>query len=883
MKPSPFSLFLCRAGMLAALAILGSSTAMSATWYWDTDPVTTGAQQTSGTWTNGAATWWDTTATVPWNNDASPGNIAHFGTSGGAGISAADELSRTVTVSGTVNAAGLIFNTSTSGYGYILREGNIVLADASTIDVLGLNSSNNTERRHQIFSSIAGANINITRSSNTGPNLAMLQLRGSNTWSGTLSLSSSSSGLFVEAYNGSALNSLSSVSIGTNSLMVLASTDAFTTNFSVTGTGPDNRGSIRFDASGSISGTVTLTGDSAIGAIASGTTGTISGSIGESGGARVLSVNVGNNGGAITLSGANTHTGGTILNAGTLNINNAAALGTGTFTITAGTINNNSNASIVLSTNNTQVWNGNFAFSGTNSLNLGTGAVSLGTTAGTTRNVAVNGNTLNVGGVISNGTTVNSLTKTGGGVLTFSGTAANAYTGLTTVTNGALNLAKTAAVNSIVGDLLISGGRLQFTNNNQIADTSAVSVTSGRFNASDSTNLNTGLSSLSETIGSLAVSGSGTVNLNGGSNFVVNGAASFTGGTGALFFMGSGGIFSAQSLTVADMSRTTSSDVSVASNTNAFVTYGNSTVQSAVRVGTGGLTLSGVTSLNHVLLRGGNNGSKVSLDGNVTTTGTFASAILRDTVGGPGGNTIIELAGTQTGAVSRTFNIGGGGADLTVGANVGLVNGLPSATASLIKTGAGTLTLNGTNTYTGSTTVNGGKLQLGGGINSSTQIAVNGGTLELLASNVIANNAALSLNNGTLITGAPTETLGTLAVAGTSQIDLVAAGNAVFFASSASLSPQWTGTLAVLNWAAQAFGGTGNNQLFVGTDATGLDATAQVSKISFVNPTIDGVVQTGTYGAMILSTGEIVAIPETSSALLALLGSSLIIGRRRRK
>lgn len=882
MKPSPLSLFLRRAGMLAALATLGSSTALSATWYWDTDPATSGAQQASGTWKNGDSTWWNTAATVPWDNAASPGNIAHFGTSGGAGINIADEASRTITIDGTVNAAGLIFNTSSSGFGYILKDGNIVLADGSTIDVLGLNTNNNVERRHQILSSISGANINITRSSNTGPNLAMLQLRGSNTWSGTLSLSSSSSGLFVEAYNGTALNTLSSVSISANSLLVLASTDTFSTNFSITGTGPDNRGAIRFDASGTVSGAVTLTGDSAIGAVASGITGTVSGNIGESGGARVLSVNIGNNGGTITLSGTNTHTGGTILNAGTLNINSATALGTGNFTITGGTINNNSGAAITLANNNTQTWNGNFAFTGTNSLNLGTGAVSLGTTAGTARTVTVNGGTLNVGGVISNGTTATGLTKTGTGVLTFSGTAANAYTGPTTVSNGALNLAKTAGVNSVAGDLLIGGGRLQFTTNNQIADTSAVTVTAGRFNASDSTNLNTGLSGLNETIGSLAVSGSGTFNLNGSSNFVVNGAASFTGGTGTLFFMGSGGIFSAQSLTVADMSRTSSGDLAVSANTNVFVVYGNAGTQSAVRVGTGGLTLSGLTSLNHILLRGGNNGSKITLSGDVTTTGTFASAILRDSVGGTTGNTLVELSGTQTTPVSRTFNVGGGGADLTVGADVSLTNGVSSA-ASLIKTGAGTLTLNGTNTYTGTTTVNGGKLQLGGGINSSTQIAVNNATLELLASNVIGNTASLSLNNGTLITGAPTETLGTLAVAGTSQIDLVTAGNAVFFASSASLAPQWTGTLAILNWAAQAFGGTGNNQLFVGTNASGLDAATQVSKISFVNPTIDGVVHSGTYSAMILPTGEIVAIPETSSALLALLGSSFVLGRRRRK
>ena len=66
------------------------------------------------------------------------------------------------------------------------------------------------------------------------------------------------------------------------------------------------------------------------------------------------------------LSGNNSFSGGVTLSTGTLDINNAGALGTGTFTIDAGTtIDNTSGAAITLSTNNAQIWNGSFTFTGT--------------------------------------------------------------------------------------------------------------------------------------------------------------------------------------------------------------------------------------------------------------------------------------------------------------------------------------------------------------------------------------------------------------------------------------------------------------------------------------------------------------------------------------
>ncbi len=168
--------------------------------------------------------------------------------------------------------------------------------------------------------------------------------------------------------------------------------------------------------------------------------------------------------GIITLAGVNTYSGGTALASGTtLRINNAAALGTGTFTINGGTIDNTTGASITLTNNNAQTWNGNFTFTGTRSLNMGTGAISLGTTSGTTRTITVNGSTLTEGGVISNGTTANSLTKAGTGTLALTGT--NAYTGTTTVSAGVLNIQNSSALGTTAsGTTVSSGATLQLQN-----------------------------------------------------------------------------------------------------------------------------------------------------------------------------------------------------------------------------------------------------------------------------------------------------------------------------------------------------------------------------------------------------------------------------------
>ncbi|MEX1049754.1 MAG: autotransporter-associated beta strand repeat-containing protein [Akkermansiaceae bacterium] len=172
--------------------------------------------------------------------------------------------------------------------------------------------------------------------------------------------------------------------------------------------------------------------------------------------------------GTLTLTAANNFTGGFILNAGTLNINGLNSLGgtaalPSTVTINGGTIDNTSGAAITISTKlHAYAFNGDFSFKGTNALNLSTGNVNLGTASGTTRKITTTAGTLTIEGVISDGTTANSLIKDGAGTLTLAG--ANAYTGTTVIKAGSLKINTTTTISTsssiVVGDTGSSGAVL---------------------------------------------------------------------------------------------------------------------------------------------------------------------------------------------------------------------------------------------------------------------------------------------------------------------------------------------------------------------------------------------------------------------------------------
>ena len=108
------------------------------------------------------------------------------------------------------------------------------------------------------------------------------------------------------------------------------------------------------------------------------------------------------------------------LSAGLLNFGNSAAIGGGPLTISSGSLDNTSGSSMTLAGNNAMNWNGSFTYLGSNPLNTGTGAVTLGSTAV----VTVANSTLTVGGVIGGNY---GFAVAGPGTLALA--ASNTYTG----------------------------------------------------------------------------------------------------------------------------------------------------------------------------------------------------------------------------------------------------------------------------------------------------------------------------------------------------------------------------------------------------------------------------------------------------------------------
>ena len=197
-----------------------------------------------------------------------------------------------------------------------------------------------------------------------------------------------------------------------------------------------------------------------------------------------------NDTGSDTLSGTNTYSGGTTINNGTINANSNSALGSAGVTLAGGTLastNSSTVSNAIALTGNAAINNvtlsGAITQNGNRTLTLDNatlGAVNLSdTNTGHALTTQVDSGTSTINGVIANGgTSGGSLTKTGAGTLVLGG--ANTYTGITT----------------------ISDGTLQLNGNNRIADTSNVSI-----GASATLNLN----GFSDKVGSLTAAGGATL------------------------------------------------------------------------------------------------------------------------------------------------------------------------------------------------------------------------------------------------------------------------------------------------------------------------------------------------------------------------------------
>jgi len=395
---------------------------------------------------------------------------------------------------------------------------------------------------------------------------------------------------------------------------------------------------------------------------------------------------------------------------------------------------------------------------GAGTLTLGASGITLGTAAANvtlatpialgasqTWDVA-SGRFLIASGIIS-GTSTN-LTKATAGTLTLSG--ANTFTGTVTITAGTLiatTLADGSSASSIgqstnaAANLVLSGGTLRYTG-------PAVSTNRGfTLNASSTINSSTGALNLTNT----ATPGYGTANaartltLAGGSPTANTLAATLTNnGTGAITVIKSGGGIWTLS---GSNSYTGTTTISAIVSTNGGLAYGGTLVATTLADGGSPSSIGQSTNAATNLVLG--NGTILKY------TGGAASTNRSFTINGDSNNIIgatLDASGTGainftntatpgygTAAFTRTLSLGGSStATNTLSA---LLANNTTAAFSLIKFGIGTWSLNGTavNSYTGSTTVNGGILQEDLSnlatptnlINSASALTLGGGTLAM--------------------------------------------------------------------------------------------------------------------------------------------------------
>jgi autotransporter-associated beta strand protein len=460
-----------------------------------------------------------------------------------------------------------------------------------------------------------------------------------------------------------------------------------------------------------------------------------------------------NGSGALILGGANTFSGGVILNAGTLGIHNAAALGNGIFTIAGGTIDNTSGATITNSRNNAMNWNADFAFTGTNNLNLGTGAVSLNAS----RTVSINGGNLTVGGIISG--TGFGLTKAGAGTLTLTGN--NTYSGTTTINAGTLSVSGGVAI--------LDTGTVSLANTAEVVLSIAAS----------------------ERIGSLIGGGStgGTVSVASGQTLTIGetGTNTYEG-----IFAGSGSVskVSAGNLTLTNSSSSLSGGVKIDNGSILVAGIGNTGANSSL--GTNGtIQLGAETSVGTLVWNGAADETTDKVIDLKSTTTTSSGGTITSNVTG---YTLTFTSNMiSTGSGDKTFTLNGVGNTVFAG---NIVNGA-NTTMSFTKSGAGNATLSGTNTYTGTTLITAGTLQIGGGSTTGS----------LSTSSAITNNATLAFNRSDTITQG---TDFASVIAGTGALIQAGSGNLVLSGVNtySGLTTVSSGMLQISN--ASALGGTGN-------------------------------------------------------------------------
>jgi outer membrane autotransporter protein len=378
--------------------------------------------------------------------------------------------------------------------------------------------------------------------------------------------------------------------------------------------------------------------------------------------------------------------------------------------------------------------------------------------------------------------------------------------------------------NTFTGGISLVGGTLQAgsdtalgTGTLALADTTTFGVAADNLSLANAITLagtntiDTGANTL--TLSSAIADGAsaGTLNKAGSGTLILTGTNAYSGGTtisagtlqGAVSAFGTGGIVDSA---VLDIVQPTDATYAGAISGTGSVTKG----------GAGTLTLAGVNTYE---------------GGTTISTGTLAGAVSAFGTGGIADNAALDLVQPS---------------DATYAAAI-------SGTGAVTKDGAGALTLTGTNTYSGPTTINAGKLLVNGSLGATVVTVANGATLggigTIAGPVTVASNGAIAPGDapGTLTTGALTLNsgslldyeLGTANVIGGATSDLVNVNGALTLTGTLNVTPALDfglGSYRLINYT----GALTDNGLAVGTIPNGLSGVVQTAIPGEVNLIVTG-------------------------------------------
>ena len=387
---------------------------------------------------------------------------------------------------------------------------------------------------------------------------------------------------------------------------------------------------------------------------------------------------------------------------------------------------------------------------------VGNNLILAGTTPTITVNALGTAKTATISAIIQ-GTA--GLTKAGTGTLTLSG--ANTYTGGTILSSGTLNINNAAATGGTGSSVTINGGTLDNTSGAAIilsASTTRAVTINGDFTFTGTSDLNMGGSNGGGSSLSLGT-GTRTITVSAGTLTLSSNITS----TNTLVKEGDGTLFFQQSNTNGK------------ANALSGMTIHQGRLQvrqsNAAYLGTGSISLgkTGVNSFNAALDASGQNTTTNNITVNAGSSGILAIIASANNNNEYQGtvtlNNNLTLARQTSGATAiTTFS---GVISSTGNLSIGNTSGTTIGGASLVN--LGTYILSGANTYTGTTKINSGTLQLGNnsalqnsifdasgagsltfssGINTPTFGGLTSATNLTMAANV----TALTLNPGTGVT-----------------------------------------------------------------------------------------------------------------------------------